>query len=71
MDDSRKFEVKRFLEDMNVKDTDFVFVFDSDGVAKIVHLPFYLDDESLLPESISAMLELYYAYSNKETPTFH
>jgi len=71
MNDSKKFEVTRFLEDMNIKDTDFVFVFDADGNAKIVHIPFYLDDESLLPESISAMLELYYAYSNNDAPTFH
>lgn len=66
-----KLDVKRFLEDLSVESTDYVFVYDVDGNPKHMHIPFHLDDEDLMPESVSATLELFYQYIKKNNTQIH
>lgn len=70
-DKKAKLDVQRFLEELGVIDTDYVFVYDADGNPKEIYIPYYLDDDDLMPESVSATLELFYAYIKKNDYTAH
>lgn len=71
MSDKKVFDVKRLLDELNIKETDFLFIYDKDGNPKSVHLPYHLHQDELLPESVSANLELFYAYFSKGSDTIH
>ncbi len=58
-------EVKRLLDELGINDTDYVFVYDSDGTPKEIYIPYQLEDDDLMPESVSATLDLFCAYTKK------
>lgn len=65
MSDNLKFSVTRFLEELGIEETDYMFVYDVDGNPKTMHIPWHLDDNDLMPESVTAALDVYYAYLTK------
>lgn len=71
MSDKEVFTVKRLLEELNIKETDFLFIYDKDGRPKSFHLPYHLNQDDTIPESISANLELFYAYIYQGSNSIH
>lgn len=54
-------DVKRLVDELGINDTDYVFVYDSDGNPKEIYIPYQLEDDDLMPESVSATLDLFCA----------
>lgn len=71
MPDKEVFILKRLLDELNIKETDFLFIYDKDGRPKSVHFPYHLDQDDTIPESISANLDLFYAYIYKGSDSIH
>lgn len=51
------YRITRTAEDTNLKDDDFAFVFNSDGVIRAVQINGHLDDDDDLPHDVNKMIE--------------
>ena len=51
------YRITRNAEDTDLKDDDFAFVFNADGVIRAVQINGHLDDDDELPHDVNKMIE--------------
>ena len=51
------YRITRNADDTDLKDDDFAFVFNADGVIRAVQINGHLDDDDELPHDVNKMIE--------------